>query len=78
MPDGKFRKEQLQLINGIYPDGELSPGMFYKVSNKRVVAENFIRSALIPNASRVNFVTSRGVSARNSADDERHHGQQEI
>ena len=31
MPDGKFRKEQLQLINGIYPDGELSPGMFYKV-----------------------------------------------
>ena len=30
MPDGKFRKEQLQLINGIYPDGKLTPGALYK------------------------------------------------
>jgi len=31
MPDGKFRKEELQLINGIYPDGKLLSGALYKV-----------------------------------------------
>jgi predicted Zn-dependent protease len=31
MPVEKFQKEELMLINGLYPDRKLQPGAFYKV-----------------------------------------------
>ena len=31
MPEDKFAKEQLQLINGLYPNGNPKPGALYKV-----------------------------------------------
>jgi hypothetical protein len=31
MPVEKFQKEELLLINGLYPDRKLQPGAFYKV-----------------------------------------------
>ena len=31
MPEEKYAKEQLQLINGLYPNGEPRPGALYKV-----------------------------------------------
>jgi predicted Zn-dependent protease len=31
MPEPKYAKEQLQLINGLYPNGEPRPGSLFKV-----------------------------------------------
>jgi len=31
MPVEKYQKEELMLINGLYPDRRLAPGVLYKV-----------------------------------------------